>query len=192
MNALRLFARESRRIICCICNEVNITVEKPTEIIASSNEPIAAGAPLSDDLPVFDLNGFVPYQVSVVAHDLSQGLADDYRRRFGITIPEWRVLVNVGYSDKVSVRDIQKRVRLEKSKVSRAATRLEAAGYLTKRIDPDDRRLLHLELTDKGRALLAEIVPIAKAYQERLTRVLGPDMAALRRSLDILMTARDL
>ncbi|MBT8425634.1 MAG: winged helix-turn-helix transcriptional regulator [Silicimonas sp.] len=147
---------------------------------------------MSDDLPVFDLNGFVPYQVSVVAHDLSQGLADDYRRRFGITIPEWRVLVNVGYSDKVSVRDIQKRVRLEKSKVSRAATRLEAAGYLTKRIDPDDRRLLHLELTDKGRALLAEIVPIAKAYQERLTRVLGPDMAALRRSLDILMTARDL
>lgn len=144
---------------------------------------------MGHDLPRFDLDRFVPYQLAVAATQLSKGLADQYRARFGISIPEWRVLVNVGYSDKVSVRDIEQRVSLEKSKVSRAASRLEAAGYLTKTVDPEDRRLLKLELTGKGAALLSEIVPIAKAYQDNLRAVLGGDLDRLQITLDNLIRA---
>lgn len=139
------------------------------------------------DLPAFDLDGYVPYQLAVASTKLSKGLAAQYRNRYGISIPEWRVLVNVGYSDKVSIRDIEQRVSLEKSKVSRAASRLEASGYLTKTVDPCDRRLLHLELTDKGAALLSEIVPIAVAFQDRLIELLGDDFDKFREVLETLM-----
>lgn len=139
------------------------------------------------DLPEFDLDGYVPYRLAVAANELSKDLAGQYRTRFGISIAEWRVLVNVGYSDRVSVRDIERRVSLEKSKVSRAASRLEAAGYLTKEVDEADRRLLKLELTEKGAALLSEIVPIAKAYQEKVSAVLGKDFATFQTSLAALM-----
>jgi DNA-binding MarR family transcriptional regulator len=143
------------------------------------------------DLPEFDLDGYVPYRLAVAADELSKDLAGQYRNRFGISIAEWRVLVNVGYSDRVSVRDIERRVSLEKSKVSRAASRLEAAGYLTKEVDEADRRLLKLELTKKGAELLSEIVPIAKAYQEKVSAVLGTDFATFQSSLAALMEIRE-
>jgi DNA-binding MarR family transcriptional regulator len=143
------------------------------------------------DLPEFDLDGYVPYRLAVAADELSKDLAGQYRNQFGISIAEWRVLVNVGYSDRVSVRDIERRVSLEKSKVSRAASRLEAAGYLTKEVDEADRRLLKLELTKKGAELLSEIVPIAKAYQEKVSAVLGTDFATFQSSLAALMEIRE-
>jgi DNA-binding MarR family transcriptional regulator len=142
------------------------------------------------DLPEFDLDGYLPYRLSVAASDLSKGLAREYRSRFDISIAEWRVLVNVGYSDQVSVRDIEQRVSMEKSKVSRAASRLEASGYLLKIVDQGDRRLLKLELTPKGAALLAEIVPIAKAYQSRVQALLGKDYTRLQQALTVLLDAQ--
>lgn len=144
------------------------------------------------ELPEFDLDGYLPYRLAVAASDLSKGLAREYRTRFDISISEWRVLVNVGYSDQVSVRDIERRVSMEKSKVSRAASRLEASGHLVKTVDENDRRLLKLELTEKGVALLAEIVPIAKTYQRKLQGLLGNDFASLQRALAIIMDAQDL
>jgi len=147
---------------------------------------------MSQQLPDFDLDGYLPYRLAVLASDLSKGLADQYRERFGISVAEWRVLVNVGYSKDVSVRDIERRVSLEKSKVSRAATRLEAAGFLTKTVDESDRRLLKLALTEKGRALLTEIVPLAQAYQEEVKAMLGAQYDALQDALTALMKKKNI
>lgn len=151
---------------------------------------------MKDDtrLPDFDLAGFTPYRLAVAAEKTSEALARQYRDRFGISIPEWRVLVHLAQpldgAATVSVRDIEARVAMEKSKVSRAATRLEAAGYIAKAQDSGDRRLVRLALTDKGRALMADLLPLAKAYQVELERRLGDAFAdfeaGLARMLDTL------
>ena len=73
----------------------------------------------------FDLSAFLPYQLAVVASRVSKGFAERYRAEFGLTIPEWRVLAHMAQFDAVSVREIQARVDMDKSKVSRAAARLE-------------------------------------------------------------------
>ncbi|PWJ21814.1 MarR family winged helix-turn-helix transcriptional regulator [Jannaschia seohaensis] len=138
------------------------------------------------DLPAFDLEGYLPYRFTVIAAELSDGLARQYRDRFGISIAEWRVLVNVGYGESPALRDIERRVRLEKSKVSRAASRLEAKGYLRKEVDAHDRRLLRLTLTEAGAALLARLIPIAEAYQAELVGRLGPEATLLHAALDRL------
>ncbi|MGR3199175.1 MAG: MarR family transcriptional regulator, partial [Paracoccus sp. (in: a-proteobacteria)] len=72
----------------------------------------------------FDLDGFLPYQLSVAATKISRRFAALYRAEAGLTIPEWRVLAHLDRSGRVSVRDITARVHLDKSMVSRAATRL--------------------------------------------------------------------
>lgn len=141
-------------------------------------------------LPEFDLDGYLPYRLAVVASELSGGLADRYRQRVDLSIAEWRVLVNVGYSAAPSIRDIERRVSLEKSKVSRAASRLEAAGYLTKRTDETDRRLVRLVLTDRGAALLSELVPMAQAFQDELRQMLGDRFDPLQQALTALMDRR--
>jgi DNA-binding MarR family transcriptional regulator len=116
-------------------------------------------------MDAFDLNGFLPYQLAVAAGHVSRGFADLYRAEFGLSIPEWRVLAHLAQSGTVSVREIQARVDMDKSKVSRAAARLETAGLIAKRAHGVDRRLLDMSLTPAGRDLMARIVPIARAYE---------------------------
>ena len=54
------------------------------------------------ELPEFDLYGFTPYRLAVAAKRTSEELARLYRARFGITIPEWRVLVHLARREAVS------------------------------------------------------------------------------------------
>lgn len=142
---------------------------------------------MTDALPDFDLERYLPYRFVVLAARLSSKLAKQYKKEFGISIPEWRVLLNVGYTKDLSVRDIEQRVSLERSKVSRAATKLEAKGYLAKQIGSRDKRLLRLTLTKEGTELLSKLIPIAEAFQAELDLILGEDKEALQLALDQLM-----
>ena len=131
----------------------------------------------------FDLSAFLPYQLAVAASRVSKGFADRYRAEFGLTIPEWRVLAHLAQSEQVSVREIHAQVDMDKSKVSRAAARLETQGLIEKRENPEDRRLLDMRLTAKGRELIARIVPIADAYQAQVLAQMGPEAPAFRAGL---------
>jgi len=139
----------------------------------------------------FDLNGFLPYQLSVLAGRVSLGFSDLYKQKFGITIPEWRVVAHLSQAGSVSVREIHQRVDMDKSKVSRAATRLENAGYVSKKVNDADRRLVELELTAKGRDMIAELTPIARAYEARVLTKLGEHAPEFRTSLNTLMKRQE-
>ena len=44
----------------------------------------------------FKLEGFIPYQLAVVAESVSKAFSKTYAKRFGITIAQWRVLAAIG------------------------------------------------------------------------------------------------
>lgn len=138
----------------------------------------------------FELDQFLPYRLNVLAARVSRGFAAHYRERFGLSVAEWRVLAHLSQTDAVSVRDIHDRADLEKSKASRAAAKLEAAGLVTKTEAAEDRRLISLTLTDEGRALLSELIPIAESYESDLLASLpDEERAVLSRAIDRLMKA---
>lgn len=76
---------------------------------------------------------------------------------------------------------------MEKSKVSRAASRLEAAGYVAKRINPGDRRLVSLSLTEEGHALMQRLIPLALDYQTQLLKRLDMQGAPLATALQAIL-----
>ena len=136
----------------------------------------------------FALDSFLPYRLAVVAQRVSAEFAGVYGRRFGLSTAEWRVLAHLANAGPVSVREIFARVAMDKSKVSRAASRLETAGLIEKAEDPRDRRLVALSLTAAGRAVMAELVPLARDFERRLIARLAPDdRAALERILEHLL-----
>lgn len=135
----------------------------------------------------FILDDFLPYQLAVVAERTSREYSKRYRDKFGISIPEWRVLAHLSQAGSVSVREVYEKVAMDKPKVSRAAQRLEAAGYLTKRENPKDRRLVELSLTAKGRQTVEAIVPIARKYEAEVMDRLGDVAPAFRGGLKTLM-----
>ncbi len=61
---------------------------------------------------------------------------------------------------------------LGKSQVSRAASKLERDGYITKVANPNDGHLVSLALTDKGKAMLADLAPKANAYERQILEAL--------------------
>jgi DNA-binding MarR family transcriptional regulator len=135
-----------------------------------------------------DLDRFLPYLVNVLASRLSRELASVYEKRFGISIPEWRVIAHLSQNRNVSVREIHERVDMDKAKVSRAAARLEGAGIVEKKVNGADRRLVELQLTKKGRKMFAEIEPLALAYeQDQLSRLSRKEQASLRAIVDKLL-----
>ncbi|MDJ0858451.1 MAG: MarR family transcriptional regulator [Dinoroseobacter sp.] len=138
----------------------------------------------------FDLEDFLPYQFNVIAGRLSRGFADRYQSQFGISIAEWRVVAHLNQAGAVSVREIHKRADMDKSKVSRAASRLEAAGYITKRPSQNDGRLVELTLTPKGQEMMAQLVILARAYQAEINNLLRDDAANFRDLMHVLLQAR--
>ncbi len=138
----------------------------------------------------FDLDAFLPYQLAVLAARVSHGFSDLYQQRFGITIPEWRVVAHLSQAGSVSVREIHERVDMDKSKVSRAASRLEVAGYISKKINGNDRRLVELELTQKGQDMINELTPIAQEYEANVLATLGEHAPCFRSALDTLLNEK--
>jgi len=138
---------------------------------------------MTDTAPRFTLEDFLPYQLAVASTRVSRRFERIYRERFGLTVPDWRVLAHLSGSGTVSVREIHQRVDMDKSKISRAATRLEDRGLINKRQHPTDRRLLELTLTDQGRTMVAEMSPLALAYQAELMAELGDGAEQFKQQL---------
>lgn len=116
----------------------------------------------------FNLSDFLPYKLAVLTARISRLLSTIYEERFGLTMPEWRVLVHVARCEKVSVRDIHNCVNLEKPRVSRAVAKMVEAGLLAKTASSKDQRLVEIELTEAGQRVLDDIIPEALAFEARL------------------------
>lgn len=116
----------------------------------------------------FKLDQFLPYQIVVLARRLSAGLAEIYSAKYGLAVADWRVMVQLHDAGTCSVREIHLHADLEKSRVSRAVSRLEARGLVVRAAHSGDKRLLALALSPAGSALVEEILPQALAFQSKV------------------------
>ena len=137
-------------------------------------------------MPSFVLSDFLPYRLSVAASRVSKAFERRYMEEAGISVSEWRVLAHLTQQSEVSVREIEAMVDMEKSKVSRAATRLHQQGLIAKVSNSDDRRLVSLSLTPAGHALMERLIPLAQAYHAEMLALLGRDGDAFTAGLSKL------
>jgi DNA-binding MarR family transcriptional regulator len=141
----------------------------------------------SDDAPL-KLEQFLPYRLNVVASLVSQALSRIYATRYGIGVPEWRVLVTLGQYGVMTGKAIGEHSHMHKTKVSRAVAQLEKRKLLTRRANRADLRESYLTLTPAGRAMYEDLAPIALDFTARLSAVIDPtDKAAFDRAVDRLI-----
>ncbi|MFE1310715.1 MULTISPECIES: MarR family winged helix-turn-helix transcriptional regulator [unclassified Streptomyces] len=70
--------------------------------------------------------------------------------------------------DQCRVQNLVGRVHLSQSALSRLIGRLEKEGLVERSVCVEDRRGVWVALTDKGRALYAEVLPLQRAVLERM------------------------
>ena len=101
---------------------------------------------------------------------VSEQLARTYSERFGISVPEWRVLATIGEFHSITAKAIGAHAHMGKVKVSRAASSLEISRPHRAPAEPG-RHARGVSGPDAGgEDLYARIVPLALAYAERLRK----------------------
>lgn len=126
-----------------------------------------------------ELEGFLPYRLSILATEISQNFAHIYGDKFNLSIPEWRVLATLGQFGTVTARDICKHSRMHKTTVSRAVATMEKRGLLALRTNLNDMREVFLSMSEEGKRIYFEIVPMALQFEDRLCHSLTAEERAL-------------
>jgi DNA-binding MarR family transcriptional regulator len=135
-----------------------------------------------------DLDRFLPYRLDILAEAASRALSNIYKQRYGLGVPEWRVLAHLGQYAPITAKAIGNHSRMHKTKVSRAVAELERLGLVTRAGSDADGREALLSLTAKGRAAYDDLAPKAAAFERALLGSLSAaDRAALDRSIDRLL-----
>jgi len=106
------------------------------------------------------------------------GIYDDALRPHGVRVSQMNVLVAVAAMGPVRAADVCRRLRLDKSTLSRDLDRLLEQGLV--RSTPAGGRTHHLEATPAGRALIKKVTPAWEEAQARVREILG---TALTRGL---------
>jgi DNA-binding MarR family transcriptional regulator len=129
------------------------------------SEAVIARAPSELGL---ELTGFVPYRLNRLAVGVSNHLSEIYRERFGLDIPEWRVMATVGSRQGCTAQYIAQSTRMHKTRVSRAIAGLEESGLIERASSAADRREREVRLTKAGRRVYAELVPLVLEREREL------------------------
>jgi DNA-binding MarR family transcriptional regulator len=109
--------------------------------------------------------------VAVVrAYGTVQRLMATHFARFGLTPPQFQLLTIVNRLRTPSQRQLAQALYVSFPNVTVMLDRLERAGLVLRRPNPEDRREKRIELTNRGRSLLRSIW---KVHQRQLDRVMG-------------------
>ena len=147
-----------------------------------------------------DLFRFVPFRLNRLAAEVSAALSSEYQERYGLDIPEWRVLATLGFrNDACSAQYVAHCTRTHKSAISRAVAALLRRQLVERVENEDDRREYRLRMTRKGKALYEELIPrLLRKEQEILSCLSAQErkdfslmLGKIERSLDLVQTSKE-
>ena len=150
----------------------------------------APSRPVSADTAGLQLDAYLPYRLSVASNAVSRLIARAYEDRFGLTIPQWRLICVLAEDGPVNQSALVARTGMDKVTVSRAAQGLAKRHLLERSQNDQDGRSHVVALSLEGTRLHAEVAPLALAYEAALICGLDPsEVALLKRLLQRLQSA---
>ena len=132
-------------------------------------QPIANTA-LADPQQPSDLLMYRLHKLSASSGRLVTRLLE---RRYGITRREWGVLMWLARQPGISPSQLADALNLDRARVSRATTAMQAKGLLHKAPDAANHRTTALQLTASGQQLHDELLPQIRAINLQLASALS-------------------
>jgi DNA-binding MarR family transcriptional regulator len=147
-----------------------------------------------------DLFKFVPFRLNRLAAEVSMALSSEYQERYGLDIPEWRVLATLGFrNEPCTAQYISHCTRTHKSTISRAVMSLMQRHLVERVENADDRREFSLRMTDRGKTLYEELIPRLLRKEQGIMSCLSAQerkdfarlLGKMEESLDLVQTEVD-
>jgi DNA-binding MarR family transcriptional regulator len=160
----------------------------------------ARGEGASKTASSLDLFKFAPFRLNRLAAEVSAALSSEYRERYGLDIPEWRVLATLGFRNEAcSAQYISHCTRTHKSTISRAVTALMNRQLVERVENQDDRREFQLRMTPKGSALYQQLIPRLLRREQEILSCLSAQqrkdfaklLGTIEKSLGLVQTSKE-
>lgn len=129
------------------------------------------------------------YLLYLLARASSQASAQFHEmvKSRGLSIAEWRVLGMLS-SGPATIGDLVAATLFQQPTLTKIVDRMAAGGFVRRTSDPDDGRRVHVSLTDRGREIAEQLVPLAKDHEARVLAGYLPEEAeALKAALRTLI-----
>jgi DNA-binding MarR family transcriptional regulator len=126
--------------------------------------------------------GFVICQT---ATRIKAGLSRAFQEKgFNVTPEQWSILSSLQESDGIHQSALAERAAKDRHNVTRILNLLSKAGFVTRERHPADMRCQRVFLTDEGRTLQTDLVPIVTEFlSEALDGVSKQDLDEMTRIL---------
>ena len=118
-------------------------------------------------------------------HHLTKELIRRYQFRdwnqiccYGISISQCHILDTLAADEDLTMQQLAKRMFKSVSTMTRVVGQLVRRGYVKRRQDPEDRRVVHISITPQGKAIVAAINRDLIETQKAILQSIPPDQWA--------------
>ncbi len=137
-----------------------------------------------------DFDGFLNIGLDRARRGLAARFENDALKNEGITIPEWRALLNLAKYGDSHLREISRLATLDAANTSRAAMVLESKGLIRRYDDAGDARRKRLTVTKEGHRTVDRVWEKALGLDADIKDLLGKTRyRALKEALSMIVEA---
>jgi DNA-binding MarR family transcriptional regulator len=112
-----------------------------------------------------DLGDYLPYLANRVGSIIADEFGATALAQHGLSIAMWRVMAVLAANGGQRQIDLADLTSIDSSTLSRMVTRLVRMRLVTRTRSAKSNREVAVELSPKGKALVAELIPIARDYE---------------------------
>lgn len=127
------------------------------------------------DIPAFGLMIMLMHKIMNRAKELYQ--------EFNLNKSQAGILFALHRSDSLSQKELAARMNVTPPSITSSIQKMERDGYLTRRSDPADQRVMRLTLTEKGRSCIKGVYAVAEQMEEIMFRDMTREEIMLLRRL---------
>jgi DNA-binding MarR family transcriptional regulator len=148
-------------------------MKSPPRTVPLGRVPPGKSRPGKSRLGKLRLGEYLPYRLSVAANAVSQLVARAYEDRFGLTVPQWRLIAVLADECALTPQALCERTVMDKVTVTRAAQALVKRRLVRREPNASDGRSHRLRLTPAGEELHGQIAPLALEHEDQLLAGIG-------------------
>jgi len=131
-----------------------------------------------------ELGDYLPYLVNRVGGIIADQFRQETLEPHGLSIAMWRVLAALTANGSQRQIDLAELTSIDASTLSRLVTRLIRTGLVTRTRSASSNREVVVALSAKGNALVARLIPPARAIESNASAGLSPEeLAVVKRCL---------
>lgn len=129
--------------------------------------------------------------IGFLMHDVARLMRREFNRQvqdMGLTEAQWRVIAHLYLREGINQTALAQILEVQPISLGRLIDRMEQAGFIERRPDPNDRRAITLYLTDKVAPLTEKLTAAGTALRAKATE--GLSDAQCEKLVNMLVTMR--